>query len=174
MNKKHYSYEFILYSKEVLDEVLKICIENSYLYSYILHNKDDNKEHYHFLIFFSNQRYINSVSKEFDIPLNLIDVVQNKKYAIQYLVHYNEDNKYHYQINEIYSNFDIIPYFTDKEAESDSIILIIEYIDSSKYVYYRDLMGFVVENNLWSVYRRNYSILKDLLYEHNLMFTKQK
>lgn len=173
MNKKHYSYEFIIYEEDIINEVIKICIKNSYNYCYILHDKDDNKKHFHFLIFFNNQRYISSVSTEFNIQTNLINYVKDKKYAIQYLVHYNDSSKFQYSITDIRSSFDFYKYFSKSSDETTSIISLLEFIDSQKYIYNRDLFSFVIEHDFWSVYRRNYTIIKDLVYEHNLLFTKK-
>lgn len=175
MNTKHYNYEFIIYDNLDISRFINICYDNNYKYAYIYHDKDNNKPHYHFQIYFTSQRYISSISKEFNIPDNLITIIKDKKKAIQYLIHLNDDEKYHYSFDEINSNFNIEIYFSNKSVEMDDISLIIEYIDSqSDIIYYYNLMSFVLKNSIWSSYRRNYSIIKDIVQEHNLMFTNRK
>lgn len=175
MNTKHYNYEIIIYDSVDISRLINICYSNNYNYAYIFHDKDENKPHYHFQLYFTSQRYINSISKEFDVPTNLITIIKDKKKAIQYLIHLNDDSKYQYSIEDICSNFNIDIYFSNKNVEMDDISSIIDYIDNQHcIIYYYNLMTFVLKNSIWSSYRRNYSIIKDIVQEHNLMFTNPK
>ena len=180
MNKRYYCIEIILYTDnsshlELLDNLI-----NKYDYAYILHDKDtdDNgdlkKAHIHLLLFFSNARWGSSILKEIDIDNpNLIEFRENKANAIQYLIHSNNHNKYQYDYTSIISNIDLSLYFnrfTDKETSDIAIIL--DFIENyNGIIYFNNLYQFVINNNLWSTYRRNYSIIKDLIHEHNFLLT---
>lgn len=176
MNKRIRTIEIILYLDntshlELLSELIK-----KYKYAYILHDKDTNddgtlkKAHYHLLIFFDNARWTDAILKEINIDnKNLIEFKDNKVYAIRYLIHSNNKDKFQYDIDNIITNVDILPYFNNiQDKETDSIFLILDYINSfNGIIRYKDLYDYVLSNNVWSVYRRNYSIIKDILLEHN-------
>lgn len=181
MNKRYYTIELILYTdnKKHMKLLNDLCYQ--YNYAWILHDKDTNddgslkKEHIHLLIFFDNARWSNSILKEINIDnKNLIEFRENKANAIQYLIHSNNFNKYQYNISDIYSNINIDIYFNNlKDEETKNISIIYDYIFNYKGIlYYCNIYNFCVSNNIWSTYRRNYSIIKDLLNEHNLNIDK--
>ena len=176
MNKRYYCVEIILYTdNSVHIELLRDLIKK-YDYAYILHDKDkeDNgtfkKPHYHLLIFFPNARWGSSILKEIKIDnSNLIEFRDNKVAAIQYLLHSNNLDKYQYPIEDIISNIDINIYFNNlKNREEQDVAIIYDFILNYKGIlYFIQLYNFCVSNNLWPSYRRNYSIIKDVLIEHN-------
>ena len=180
MNKRYYCVEIILYTENQEHMILLSDLINTYDYAYILHNKDTNddgsfkKEHIHLLLFFKNARWGSSILNEINIDnSNLIEFRENKANAIQYLIHSNNHNKYQYDFTDIKTNQDLSLYFNkfiDKESSDISIIL--EFIDNNhSIIYFKDLYYFVLSNNLWSTYRRNYSIIKDIIFEHNSYLT---
>ena len=180
MNKRYYCIELILYTDNANHIKLLETLTNKYHFAFILHDKDTNddgtlkKEHYHLLIFFDNARWGTAILKEIDIDNpNLIEFRENKASAIQYLIHSNNHDKFQYDYNDIQSDIDISVYFNNlKNKETIDIAILFDYI--SNYIgilTFYQLYSYVLSNNLWSTYRRNYTILKDLIQEHNSCFT---
>ncbi len=175
------NYEIILYTTEECIRLVNICIENGFDYAYIKHDKDlkqdlsDFKDlHFHFLIFMPNQKTISALSKILNVGENYIQFVKNKRGAIRYLTHADNNDKADYDILDIKSNMDLTKYFQNIVSdESVEIEMIIEFIQVSRAISYKALMRFVIDAGIWSTYRRNYSIIKDLVYEHNLVFTNR-
>ena len=169
--------ELIIYDYAILMNKIKICIDNKFQYAYCLHDKDidDNdhtkKAHYHLRIFHTDRKTISAWSKVFHVKENEIETLIDKRLSIRYLIHRDNKEKYQYEIENIVSNFDLSSYFLDKKVESDDITTIINYIDSSLIIHMRDIMQFILKNDLWSTYRRNYSIIKDIVLEHNNKLT---
>lgn len=177
MNKRYYCVELILYLDNISHIELLNDLIKKYNYAYILHDKDKyetgelKKSHYHLLLFFDNARWGTSILKEISIDnTNLIEFRENKASAIQYLVHSNNLDKYQYNYLDINSNIDLDIYFNNIKNKEDSDISIIYdfIINYSGYLHFSTLYYYCVSNGLWSTYRRNYSIIKDLLLERNL------
>lgn len=176
MNKRYYCIELILYTDN--SDHIKLLHELTlkYNYAYILHDKDTyddgslKKEHFHLLIFFKNARWGNAILKEINIDNpNLIEFKENKAEAITYLIHSNNSNKYQYDYSNIITNIDIDVYFNKlKDNETKDVAIIYDYIiNYVGFLYYNNVFYYCISNGLWSSYRRNYSIIKDLILEHN-------
>ena len=180
MNKRYYCVEIILYTDNSQHLELLDVLVNKYDYAYILHDKDTNddgslkKSHIHLLLFFPNARWGSSILKEIDIDnSNLIEFRENKSSAIQYLVHSNNHNKFQYSFTDIHSSVDLSIYFNKFiDKESSDIAIIIDFVEHYVgVIYFSALYSYVINNGLWSTYRRNYSIIKDLIHEHNMVLT---
>lgn len=175
--------EFILYDIDEVYNGIKVCEKNNFEYAFIFHDKDIKddlsdfkKEHYHFQVYYSNQKQLEKWGELFNVPLTRVQKISNKQSAIRYLIHADNNDKYQYDISNINTNMEIIKYF-DKliSNESNEIDLLISYIDYHKrHIAVKELINYVLDNNIWGTFRRNYSILKDLLNEHNLLFTNRK
>lgn len=164
---------FYLEELELFNNSIDLCKSLDCMYAYILHDKDlddDNnlkKPHYHLRIFAKNQKTLEAWSKYFNISVNRIQIIKKDRKSIRYLIHADSKTKYHYSITSICSNFDLSPYFTDK-TESLDIESYINYIDNIKgVVFMKDMLNYALSTNSWSTYRRNYSIIRDIIYEHN-------
>lgn len=180
MNKRYYLVEIILYTSNLEHMKLLKELKSKYNYAYIIHDKDTNddgslkKEHIHLLLFFNNARWGSSILKEIKIDNpNLIEFKENKASAIQYLIHSNNTDKFQYNMADIESDIDIDIYFNKyKDNETKDISIIYDYIVNYVGILtYSTLYFYCVSNSLWSSYRRNYSIIKDLVLEHNSIFT---
>lgn len=182
MAKGQRNYEIILYLIEDVNRFVDICIQNGFDYCFIYHDKDlkedksdFKKAHYHFHIYMPNQKSLSKVSEIFNIKENYIEYINYKPSAIRYLTHADYNEKYNYDIFSIKSNFDITKYFNNLISdEQTEIEIIMEFIHRKKRIDLYDVYKYVVDNNIWSTYRRNYSIIKDLIYEHNLYFTNNQ
>lgn len=175
--------ELILYDIQDVYTCITICNQNNFEYAYIRHDKDlqENLEdfkkcHYHFQVFNEYQKELTTWGRVFDVNLARVQKISNKKDAIRYLIHADNNDKYQYDIIDINSNFEIIKYF-DKliNNESCEIDLIFTFIEFHKRkIGTKEIIDYVLDNNIWGTFRRNYTIIKDLLSEHNLWFTNDK
>lgn len=175
--------ELILYDIEDVYRCIMICNQNNFEYAYIRHDKDlqSNLEdfvkcHYHFQIYNEYQKELTTWGKIFDVNLARVQKISNKKAAIRYLIHADNNDKFQYDIIDINSNFEIIKYFdklvSDENCEIDLIFAYIEY--HKRKIGVKEIIDYVLDNNIWGTFRRNYSIIKDLLSEHNLWFANDK
>lgn len=175
--------ELILYDLEDVYRCVMLCNKNNFEYAYIYHDKDlkedlndFKKAHYHFQVYNENDKELTTWARVFDIDLPRVQKISNKKAAIRYLIHADNNDKFQYEIINITSNFEIIKYFdklvSDENCEIDLIFTYIEY--HKRKIGVKEIIDYVLDNNIWGTFRRNYSIIKDLLYEHNLWFTNDK
>lgn len=176
--KRLRNIEVILYTGEKVEELINTCQDKGINYAIIYHNQDTfddgtKKEcHYHCQLYTEDAKTISAWSKIISIEENYIQEIKSKKKAIQYLIHLNNKEKYQYNKDDIISNFDIDIYFKDKN-EGLQIKEIIEYIESVKFtITNKEIIDYILSNNLWGVYRRSYSIIKDLVIEHNTIYRK--
>lgn len=169
MNERVYFVEVILYKDNLQHLNLLTTLTNKYDYAYILHDKDldDNgelkKEHFHLLLFFKNARYFSSILKsiEIDNP-QLIQKKKDKRLSIRYLIHADSPNKYQYSLDELHTNIDLSLYFNNNVSrETLEVQILYNYILDNN-CSLQSLLYYAINNNLWSTFRRNYSILKDL------------
>lgn len=174
--------EIISYNIEEVYSIIDKAKKNNIDYYYIYHNLDVNddgtlkKPHYHIQLYCDNQRTIENWVKFYAVDPNRVEKIKNKISAIRYLIHCDNNEKYQYQLEDICSNGEIIKYFKSTiSSENNEIELIYLHITKLKrHIGYKELWDFVIDNGIWSTYRRNYSIIKDLLYDHNLLFTNTK
>lgn len=170
--------ELIIYNYERVLDCINICNNNNFDYAFILHdcdlkdNGDVKKGHYHFQVYYCDKKSLSAWSKIFNCNVNDIEKIKDKKSAIRYLIHCDNNEKFHYDYSEIVSNIDLSNYFREKSDENFDIKLITDYIKSHcEKILFCQLKDFVLENNLWGSYRRSYSIIRDLVIEHNNMLT---
>lgn len=168
-------YELLIYPDSVdhiADEIIKYVQDNywdKYPCAYILHDKDidDNgvlkKPHYHLPVKFPNRRQINAVAKELNIPENLIQWRSDWDGTIEYLVHSDKLDKHLYEWDEVKANFDLTKYKSEFGGFDDisNLNIILEWIKNNKPNYYQ-LFYFVCSKGIYSTYKRNYSIIKDI------------
>lgn len=169
--------ELIIYDKKILDKKIELLEVNPIEYAYILHDRDLDestnqlkKAHYHLLIMGEYQRTISAWATFLNVKENEVQVIENKRRSIRYLIHFDSKDKYKYNYNDIVSNMlDLDIYFNqDKLEESTQLGYIFDYIDSIiGYIYFKEVKSYVLSNNYWGAYRRYYSIIKDVILEHN-------
>lgn len=158
---------------------------SNYEFIYIKHDKDKKddgtfkKSHYHVILKFKNYKWLSSLSEELNIPMNYFEKIRSLDNMLTYLLHYKEENKYHYNFDDLVGSSllksklkKIINNF--EKDETDIMADFLNFIDSSKFLRFIDLYRFAVDNQYWSEFRRNYSILKDLTTEHNLAYNKTR
>ena len=171
---KYYNVEVIVQKKEEYERIKRI-IENEMEWAIAYHDKDTYDDgskkppHYHIQIYGNFQKTISAWSKYLKIEPNFIEKIKDKKQAILYLTHRNKKEKYQYPIEIIESNFDVISYYEEKRNEIEDLKEILKYIEKFGIISYKELFYYTLQNNLWSTYRRNYSIIKDFINEKNIL-----
>lgn len=178
-------YEIVSYedSENLNTDVIHKFILNKFPdaeYAYALHDKDVNddgsakKAHTHHLIRFDREKSINVVARELGIQPSQINWKANWEYSVQYLIHKNAPDKYQYDKSFIHGNCDIDIILQTRfdrkeaheEAERKELSAIVDYIAMHDGIITMFMLyKFCIDNGIWSSYRRNYSIIKDMLFE---------
>lgn len=172
-------YEAILYQ----EDIDKGAITNEEFYSIkgkfaiayhdkdVLENGTPKKPHYHLIMWFDREKSINQVAKMLSIEVNRVEWKADIYGTIQYLIHKNHPNKYQYLDSIIHTTIENIdeylyPKKKEKTSETDDLRVIMSYIRNHiDNIRLYDIYCFCIDNDCWSSYRRNYSIIKDILKE---------
>ena len=143
-------------------------------YIYILHDKDFDengvikKEHYHVILRFPNQRNISTLAKKLNIGENNFYEIKSFTGQLRYLIHYDDDEKYQYDASDVKGTLYMLGKFKQSlkssQDETSEVSLIYEFIVNNDIFDLHTLLDFVIENNLYSSFRRNYVMFKDLLF----------
>lgn len=185
-NKRFRTFMIIIYQDdenylEYLDFIIKKHFKNkNYKYLGITHDSDLDdkgdlkKSHDHVVLYFDNNRTIESVSKELDLPMNYIEAYSSVKTALLYLLHYNQGDKYQYDINDTYGDLqnELRKYIKNNPlSEEDRVCLLLDLIDSYyKYTSYSVFLRDVCKNGLYDILRRNNFMFIKIFDKHNEKF----
>lgn len=151
-------------------EILIKAIKYWDYWAYITHDKDKDddgmiiKPHIHFIG--RNKEDVitpKGVCYHLGIPESALQQIHYWKSAVQYLIHKNAPDKYQYGIEEVTSNFDISTYFKDAKDETEEAQRLITFIYNTEDKSLKNLVDYALNNNLWSSFRRGYSIYMALL-----------
>lgn len=156
---------------------LDFIIHNFENYIYILHDrdiKDDGeikKEHYHVILHFPNARTIKTLSKKLNVEENNFYIIKSFTGQLRYLIHYDDDEKTRYNVEEVKGTLFMLSKFKrsikGSQDETADVSQIYEFIFDNDISDLRILLDFVLDNNLYSSFRRNYYMFKDLLALNN-------
>lgn len=160
-------------------------IKNNYEYIYIIHNKDyienePKKEHIHLIIEFPNARYKKPIASELGISTKWVRPIRYIDNALLYLVHANSNNKYQYEVSDLIGTKRLKDKFhkaTDRQdyrSETEKLELIFQWLEKNKKYKLNNLIQYCLENKLYSEFRRNYIIIKDLSAENYYSYMKNK
>lgn len=174
-----YKWELVLYPDATnysCDDVLRNAQKFFDHWAYILHDKDYNedgtpkKSHYHFYGRKDKNWTPKGICYQLSIPENALSNVHSWKGAIRYLTHIDFAEKQPYPKESIVSNFDIDKYFVlsngEEISDDDKAAMIFNHI---KEVYGTPkgslpaIAEWVIENHLWSAYRRGYAVWSQLI-----------
>lgn len=170
-------YELIIYDEDNIDVENFIPEDYKVKQAYISHDKDikedgqPKKKHIHLILWFDREKSIKALSKELNFPINRIKWKADIYGTLQYLIHKNNPEKAQYDYKEIHSDIDglyeyIYPTEKEEVSEEDDLRVIMSYVQNhigTLRLY--DIYCFAVDNGVWSSYRRNYTIIKDILME---------
>lgn len=175
MAKRIRNVGLILYPEDNKHILALDYIKHNYEnYIYILHNRDMNednklkKEHYHVILHFPNARTVATISKQLDVGEHLFYEIKSLNGQLRYLLHYDDDDKTRYEINEVKGTLYMLSKFKkafkESQDELSEVALIYEFIVDNEINDLQYLLEFVLDNNLYSSFRRNYTMFKDLLF----------
>lgn len=174
-NPKAYTFACILYKDSLTYDYNKIIdyISSNYTdYAYIEHKpeKDETKEHTHLLIHFPNKRYLRAFANEIGVADNYIEKANLIPY-LRYLIHFDDEEKIQYSIDQVHGPLKekLIEILNGSSLnETEQVSMIFDYImEQENYVTMTSVIQFVIQNGIYSAYRRNYSMFRDLIVEHN-------
>lgn len=175
MTKRVRNVGLILYPEDNSHILALDFIRHNYEnYIYILHNRDLNennelkKEHYHVILHFPNARTTSTISKQLGVGEHLFYEIKSLNGQLRYLIHYDDDDKTRYETDEVKGTLYMLgkfkKSFKDSQDEASDVSLIYEFIVDNDINDLHDLLNFVLDNNLYSSFRRNYVMFKDLIY----------
>lgn len=170
-----YSYDDVLFD-------LKGSFKN---YAFITHQpeKEEKKEHLHFILSLDNPRSINSLSKRIGVAPNYIQSVKSLRASCRYLTHIDDDEKTRYELTDVKvsSSFSrkFFGAYDDLKTEEDVIDDIYLYIDSLCEYDYKDAIKFLIKfvnsqayDTIYKRYRYEFQdYLKDTI---NKCYTKNE
>lgn len=152
---------------------IKTLEEGGYNFAYILHNEDiwsdtdpefdsdkhvlgeKKKEHYHVVVKFLNPKWDSAFAKELGIKPNYIREVKNLDKALLYLVHYGHPDKYQYDLDDVVGSLKInLQKLLRDDDEGSRVLQIVEMIDNSLSVSYRDILVKCCKAGLYGEFRR--------------------
>lgn len=171
IRSKYYTIE--LYNEsENINFNDKIELIKKYDYAYILHNKDNAKEHYHVVVAFANYRYKNAICEEFNIPSNYIEPIRSIEGILTYLIHLNYKSKYQYSIDDVVGSNGLLTKL--KKAiknngleEENKVLELIQYIDNSEVITYTRFIKYACSIGRFDVVRRSQYLFTKIIDEHN-------
>lgn len=175
MTKRVRNVGLILYPEDNSHVLALDFIKHNYEnYIYILHNRDLNddneikKEHYHVILHFPNARTTSTISKQLGVGEHLFYEIKSLNGQLRYLIHYDDDDKTRYETDEVKGTLYMLGKFKrsfrDSQDEATDVSLIYEFIVDNDIDDLQDLLNFVLDNNLYSSFRRNYVMFKDLIH----------
>ena len=198
---KSQNYTVTLYTDNESDKLKLEYIKLNYNYAYILHDKDiwtkeelerhiekegkepnwkpgeNKKEHIHVNIYLNSQRNLETIAKELNIEENRIEVIKDIRKMTRYLIHLDDKQKYQYDVRDIYTNIyeRIQKYLKNQGLEQEDIKKIYEFIyRKDSYIYFSEVLDFVIFNNIYASFRRGISIIKELITEHNKLYLQKE
>lgn len=178
LNKRVRTIGIILWTDNPKHKLaLDFIIHNFENYIYVLHDRDINdngeikKEHYHVILHFPNARTIKTLSKKLNVEENNFYIIKSFTGQLRYLIHYDDDEKTRYNIEEVKGTLFMLSKFKrsikGSQDETADVSQIYEFIFDNDISDLQILLDFVLDNNLYSSFRRNYSMFKDLLALNN-------
>lgn len=191
-NPRSRRFNLLLYPDDPTHNfVILQLLSGEFSCAYCLHDKDTylvdvgehkagelKKPHYHAVIDFPNQRYLNSVAKDLGIEKNYLQPTGSFKKSLTYLIHYGDESKYQYDFEEVGGSLKgSLRRFLDEEKLSyaeQSYILLNYIFNSNEYLTFTDITKFALDNNVYNALTRGRGIIENVLFEHNARFQSKK
>lgn len=187
------NFVLMLYPCEDKSHALALSIleASDLVWCAIVHDKDyeddrvtPKKSHTHVVLRFSSVQSLVGVASRLGIAANYIQPTSDVAAAMQYLCHVNDLDKFQYPDTDIFGscaeqartyvltarNTSFVP----KLSESEAFGCVLEFITSwSGYLPYSEACAWAVSNGLFGYFRQSYSIVRDLISEHNRSYERQ-
>lgn len=180
---------FVLYPEDKTHEMaLNILRQSPLQWCAILHDKDyENgnlkKAHWHGLIRFSNAQTLAGVASRLGVAVNYLQSCSDAVSYCQYLCHCGDLDKFQYPDTDIFGPFSDSARSYVLQArncqqivrisESEAFGEILQFIsDFDGLLEFKTLCAWAVSVNLWGYFRQNFSIVRELVREHNAEFER--
>lgn len=143
-------------------------------YVYILHDMDVDengelkKPHYHWLISNGVPTTLSAIVGRLDVPSNSVEFCRSFRAFLLYMIHANAPEKHQYSMEDLQGEFKRSLLTGDQERALVSSCL--AKIQAGEIRSIQGLAAFAAQADDWPSFRRNYSILKDLLHEYITTF----
>ena len=174
----------VLYPDDPLSkEVLSVAEKSLDEYTYILHDKDVDREtgeilkpHIHLLWKYQDQRSLKVVSEEMGLPQNMIEKIHSYNSSLIYLIHEKNSDKYQYPEEAVKGSAmglaafqKAIRQYRIKERSEDIRILdIVNLINEwNGRIKYRELITECCNRGWFSDLRRSGYLIQKIVAEHN-------
>lgn len=151
------------------EQVLALLPDVFVEFAYILHDKDVTEEgelkkaHYHWLGTRSSPVAINTIAKQLGVSDNAVEFCRSYRAFLRYMIHADDTSKHQYSPDDVQGVFK--KHFLTGDSEKALVQLALQRIQSGEIQTIQGLAAFAAEQNDWPSFRRNYSLLKDLLHE---------
>lgn len=135
------------------------------------------KAHYHIIVSFENQRYLNAVADEIGLENRFLEKPNSFKVIARYLIHLDDEDKAQYTLDELFGSAEMIAKVKSccTADKSDTYIVneLLAILDSfDSYVDSAAMIRIALEMGYISKYNRYRWLFNDLLYSHNLPYQK--
>lgn len=175
---RYKNFKFLLYlDNDEHNEIYEHLKQYQPNFASIIHNRDTDengelkKIHRHCCIWLGEGVTFKHIVKSCHITATnyrFVDTDSSKQHMLAYLVHAEKykTHKVKYDLSEVVGNITAVEIAVNSVnklgRETDILRNIFAYIESGN-VSLRTLKTFVLDNGYWDVYRRNYTIIKDVL-----------
>lgn len=138
-------------------------------YAFALHDQDIDgdgnlkKPHYHWLGKRATPVSIAVISKQLGVPENAVEFCRSYRAFLRYLVHLDHPDKYQYPIDIVQGIFNRRLLLGD--SEQAFIVSAVKAMKEERIRTIQGLAAYACRNDSWTDFRRNYSILKDIMHE---------
>lgn len=144
-------------------------------FAYCLHDKDIKddgtgelkKPHVHWLGRSQDKKTASGLAFITGFPKNDFELLNSFAGSVRYLIHLEHPDKYQYPQDSIVANFNVQQYLKSPRSDSKQAKLIFDYIIAHPNITLPHLLSWVMDNDLWSSFRRGYAIFNTLLREVN-------
>lgn len=175
MNPQSRNFAFLLYPDE--DPTHNFAMQRLALYDnvcWIVHDKDVDsngeilKPHTHVVLMLDRLKHLEQLCAELGIASNYCQpIIGRRVEKLRYLIHIDSPQKYQYLVNDVdgsvkgLRNFRQALNITADVNEGEAMLLLLQFVQNNPKCNNAELVLFSVENDIYSVFRRNYSIIKD-------------
>lgn len=138
--------------------------------AYITHDRDVDengelkKPHLHWCGKRSSPALLSTISNSLGIEANAIEFCKSWKYSLRYLIHADNPEKFQYEPGEVTANFPFNAVIEGK-LEAMKSRKIFNFINENPTISLNSLAEWAFKEDVWSEYRRSFSIWASLLRE---------
>lgn len=135
--------------------------------AYILHDKDDVKSHYHFLFRLNQPTTAHKIATELGVDDNVVEYGRDYLALFRYLIHLDNPEKFQYDPDTIQTEVDKARYLSSVSSKDEGsfVLDIVEHFLKSQDSFSKtDVLRYAVVSGQYGLYRRNYQVIKDILF----------